>query len=70
MHSSINGNGDRNGVAGVFFANGNVTDDSIDARGDAYIDRRDLPIYFLRVEIRIIEGAKDFHDAVAHICYR
>ncbi len=33
------------------------------------IDRRDLPIYFLRVEIQIIKGAKDFHDAVAHICH-
>lgn len=33
------------------------------------IDRRDLPIYFLRVEIRIIAGAKDFHEAVARICH-
>ncbi|NQU10407.1 tetraacyldisaccharide 4'-kinase [bacterium] len=33
------------------------------------IDRRDLPIYFLRVEIQIIAGAKDFHDAVANICH-
>jgi tetraacyldisaccharide 4'-kinase len=34
------------------------------------IDRRDIPIYFLRVEIRIISGAKDFDDAVARICHR
>jgi tetraacyldisaccharide 4'-kinase len=33
------------------------------------IDRRDLPIYFLRVEIQIIKGAKDFADAVSHICH-
>jgi tetraacyldisaccharide 4'-kinase len=34
------------------------------------VDRRDLPIYFLRVEIKIIAGAKDFEDAVARICHR
>jgi tetraacyldisaccharide 4'-kinase len=34
------------------------------------IDRRDIPIYFLRVEIRILSGAKDFNDAVAKICHR
>ncbi len=34
------------------------------------IDRRDIPIYFLRVEIRIIAGAKDFDDAVRKICHR
>ena len=34
------------------------------------IDRRDIPIYYLRVEIRIISGAKDFNDAVAKICRR
>jgi tetraacyldisaccharide 4'-kinase len=34
------------------------------------IDRRDLPIYYLRVEIRILSGAKDFDDAVAKICHR
>jgi tetraacyldisaccharide 4'-kinase len=34
------------------------------------IDRRDIPIYYLRVEIRIISGAKDFDDAVARICHR
>jgi tetraacyldisaccharide 4'-kinase len=34
------------------------------------IDRRDLPIYFMRVEIKIISGAKDFHDCVREICFR
>jgi len=34
------------------------------------IDRRDLPIYFMRVEIKIVEGAKDFHDCVRKICFR
>jgi tetraacyldisaccharide 4'-kinase len=34
------------------------------------IDRRDLPIYFMRVEIRIISGAKDFNDCVRQICFR
>ena len=34
------------------------------------IDRRDIPVYFLRVEIRIIAGAKDFDDAVRKICHR
>lgn len=34
------------------------------------IDRRDIPIYYLRVEIRILTGAKDFDDAVAKICHR
>jgi len=34
------------------------------------IDRRDLPIYFMRVEIKILSGAKDFHDYVRQICFR
>ncbi|HSH16979.1 MAG TPA: tetraacyldisaccharide 4'-kinase [Verrucomicrobiae bacterium] len=34
------------------------------------IDRRDLPMYFMRVEIKIIAGAKDFHDCVRRICFR
>lgn len=34
------------------------------------LDRRDLPIYFMRVEIKIIAGAKDFHDCVDKICFR
>lgn len=34
------------------------------------IDRRDLPIYYMRVEIKIISGAKDFQDCVRRICFR
>jgi tetraacyldisaccharide 4'-kinase len=34
------------------------------------LDRRDLPIYFMRVEIKIVAGAKDFHDCVDRICFR
>jgi tetraacyldisaccharide 4'-kinase len=33
------------------------------------IDRRDLPIYFMRVEIKLIAGAKDFEDCVRRICF-
>ncbi|MFN3408169.1 MAG: tetraacyldisaccharide 4'-kinase [Limisphaerales bacterium] len=34
------------------------------------LDRRDLPIYFMRVEIRILSGADDFRDCVRRICFR
>ncbi len=34
------------------------------------IDRRDLPIYFMRVEIRIVSGANDFQDCVRKICFK
>jgi tetraacyldisaccharide 4'-kinase len=34
------------------------------------IDRRDLPIYFMRVEIKILNGANDFQDCVRKICFR
>jgi tetraacyldisaccharide 4'-kinase len=34
------------------------------------IDRRDLPIFFMRVEIQIISGANDFQDCVRKICFR
>jgi tetraacyldisaccharide 4'-kinase len=34
------------------------------------IDRRDLPIYFVRVEIKIISGASDFQDCVRKICFK
>jgi len=34
------------------------------------IDRRDLPIYFMRVEIKILTGADDFQDCVRKICFR
>src|ERR1019366_2401447 len=32
--------------------------------------RRDLPIYFMRVEIKIVSGANDFQDCVRRICFR
>lgn len=34
------------------------------------LDRRDLPIYFMRVEIKIIRGARNFQECVRQICYR
>jgi tetraacyldisaccharide 4'-kinase len=34
------------------------------------LDRRDLTIYFMRVEIKIMSGAKDFQDCVRKICFR
>lgn len=34
------------------------------------IDRRDLPICFMRVEIKILTGAKDFQDCVRQICFK
>jgi tetraacyldisaccharide 4'-kinase len=34
------------------------------------IDRRDLPVCFMRVEIKILSGASDFHDCVRKICFR
>jgi len=34
------------------------------------LDRRDLPVYFMRVEIRIVRGAKDFQECVRQICFR
>ncbi len=34
------------------------------------LDRRDLPIYFMRVEIKITGGATGFDEAVRRICFR
>ncbi len=34
------------------------------------IDRRDIPLFFMRVEIKIMKGAADFHDCVGKICFR
>ncbi|HWX21886.1 MAG TPA: tetraacyldisaccharide 4'-kinase [Candidatus Binatia bacterium] len=34
------------------------------------IDRRDLSIYFMRVEIKILSGADGFEDCVRKICFR
>lgn len=35
-----------------------------------FIDRRDIPIYFLRVEIELLSGTEAFADWIARICYR
>lgn len=34
------------------------------------IDRRDLPFYFMRVEINIVDGADGFQDCVRKICFK
>ncbi len=34
------------------------------------VDRRDVPIVFLRVEIEILSGVEDFHDCVSRLCFR
>lgn len=34
------------------------------------LDRRDLPIYFMRVEIKIVAGASGFDEAVRRICFK
>ena len=33
------------------------------------LDRRDLPVYFLRVEIDILSGAESFNDCITRICF-
>jgi tetraacyldisaccharide 4'-kinase len=33
------------------------------------INRRDLPIYFLRVEIEMLSGTEAFHDWIKRICF-
>jgi tetraacyldisaccharide 4'-kinase len=34
------------------------------------LDRRDLPIYFMRVEIKILSGFSNFEECVKKICFR
>jgi tetraacyldisaccharide 4'-kinase len=34
------------------------------------LDRRDLPMLFVRVEIKILHGARDFNECVRQICFR
>lgn len=34
------------------------------------IDRRDIPILYMRVEIKIIHGARDFNECVRRICIK
>jgi len=33
------------------------------------LDRRDLPVYFLRVEIDILSGHESFRDCISRICF-
>ena len=35
-----------------------------------WIERRDLPLYFLRVEIELLSGAEDFNALIARICFK
>ncbi len=34
------------------------------------IQRVDVPLYFLRVEIKLLSGAEDFHACISRICFR
>ncbi|MFH0878503.1 MAG: tetraacyldisaccharide 4'-kinase [Lentisphaerota bacterium] len=34
------------------------------------IERRDLPVYFLRVEIELLSGAEDFYACISRICFK
>lgn len=34
------------------------------------LDRWDVPVYFLRVDIEIVSGAEDFRECIARICFR
>lgn len=34
------------------------------------IERRDIPLYFLRVEIELLSGEEDFHALIARICFK
>jgi tetraacyldisaccharide 4'-kinase len=34
------------------------------------LERRDLPIYFLRVEIELLSGAEDFNATISRICFK
>lgn len=34
------------------------------------LERRDLPVYFVRVEIELLSGEEDFHACIARICFK
>ena len=34
------------------------------------LERWDVPIYFLRVDIEMLSGKEDFHDCIARICFK
>lgn len=35
-----------------------------------FLERRDLPLYFLRVEIELLSGAEDFNTLISRICFK
>jgi len=35
-----------------------------------YVERRDLPVYYLRVEIEMLSGAEKFNEWINRICFR
>jgi tetraacyldisaccharide 4'-kinase len=35
-----------------------------------HLDRRDVSVYFLRVEIEILSGKEDFRSCIARVCFR
>ena len=35
-----------------------------------WIERRDLPLYFLRVEIELLSGEEDFNTLISRICFK
>ena len=34
------------------------------------IERRDIPLYFLRVEIELLSGEEDFNALISRICFK
>jgi tetraacyldisaccharide 4'-kinase len=34
------------------------------------LDRRDIPVFFLRVDIEILSGAENFRDCISRICFK
>jgi tetraacyldisaccharide 4'-kinase len=34
------------------------------------IERQDVPVFFLRVEIELLSGVEDFHACISRICFR
>ena len=34
------------------------------------IDRRDIPVFFMRVDIELLSGTEDFNEWIARICFR
>ena len=34
------------------------------------LERQDVPLFFMRVEIELLSGAEDFHACIARICFQ